>query len=267
MKKIIYSLFRKINFEIKKFFHFVMYSNCLICENEISKGNFFCISCYKNLNFIISFCEKCGSKTSSDFAKYNIKICQKCITENNKIIKHIDISRSLLVYKNHSKSSEFISRIKSCDEEYFFDRISLIVLERFFEYISDFEIICSVPSHFKRFFSKGFNSSELLSASIFKNIKKQNKNLKIILCNRILKKIKNNPRQVGQNFQERIENNKNVFKFNEKFFPKQIIYNKKILIIDDVFTSGSTMNECAKVLKKNGAKFVGSFTIGKTDID
>ena len=45
---------------------------------------------------------------------------------------------------------------------------------------------------------------------------------------------------------------------------KKLIKNKKILLIDDVFTTGSTVNECAKMLKKHGADSVFVLTIAKT---
>lgn len=261
------NLIKKIYFEFQKFFHFGFYSICLICENEINKESHFCINCFQDLNFINHYCQKCGGQIHSLFSKYNLEICFQCLIGKNTIIKHIDSSRSLLIYKNNSKTAKLILKLKASDEEYFFDKISQMIISKFFKYIIEFNIICSVPSHFKRFFLKGFNTSELLADSIFRNIKKIHQNSDIKLINRILKKIKNNKRQINQNFSERIKNNKGVFEFNQRFFSKQIILGKKILIIDDVFTSGSTLNECAKVLKQNGAGFVGSLTIGKTDLN
>ena len=57
----------------------------------------------------------------------------------------------------------------------------------------------------------------------------------------------------------REENVKNVYKIQNM----DKIINKKILIVDDIFTTGATLNECSKLLKQAGAKKVDVFTIAK----
>ena len=57
----------------------------------------------------------------------------------------------------------------------------------------------------------------------------------------------------------REENVKNVYKIQNM----DKIINKKILIVDDIFTTGATLNECSKILKQAGAKKVDVFTIAK----
>ena len=72
-------------------------------------------------------------------------------------------------------------------------------------------------------------------------------------------KIKNNKPQSELGQHERNSNVKGVYQLKNK----SQIYQKKILIIDDIFTTGSTTNECAKLLMKNSASSVGIFTIAK----
>lgn len=57
----------------------------------------------------------------------------------------------------------------------------------------------------------------------------------------------------------REENVKNVYKIQNM----DKIINKKILLVDDIFTTGATLNECSKLLKQAGAKKVDIFTIAK----
>lgn len=57
----------------------------------------------------------------------------------------------------------------------------------------------------------------------------------------------------------REENVKNVYKIQNM----DRIINKKILLVDDIFTTGATLNECSKLLKQAGAKKVDVFTIAK----
>ena len=72
-------------------------------------------------------------------------------------------------------------------------------------------------------------------------------------------KSKDNKPQSEMNQDTRKSNVKGVYKVNNK----EKIYNKKVLIVDDIFTTGSTADECAKVLKENDAGSVGVFTLAK----
>ena len=109
-----------------------------------------------------------------------------------------------------------------------------------------------VPISKKRYKLRGYNQSSLLAkefAEIF--------NLEF--DKEVLIKIKNNPRQSTLSQEERFLNTQGVYKINKN----AKIINKNILLLDDVFTTGATCNECAKVLKEAGAKKVGVFTIAK----
>ena len=68
----------------------------------------------------------------------------------------------------------------------------------------------------------------------------------------LLIKIKDTPTQVNLKHEERLTNLKGAFEANKKYNIK----GKTILLCDDVITTGSTLSECAKVLKKSGAKRV-----------
>lgn len=73
----------------------------------------------------------------------------------------------------------------------------------------------------------------------------------------VLKKAKNNQPQSSLNKEQRRENVKNVYKVQNELK----IQNKKILLLDDIYTTGSTANECARVLKVAGSQTVGILTI------
>ena len=82
-------------------------------------------------------------------------------------------------------------------------------------------------------------------------------NTKII--NDILIKQKNNKPQSELNKISREQNVKDVY----KLLNKDKIINKKILLIDDIYTTGSTVNECSKILKQAGAEKVDIYTLAK----
>ena len=87
------------------------------------------------------------------------------------------------------------------------------------------------------------------------------KYLQIEYSENTLKKVKNNKPQSLLSQEQREKNVQNVYKIIKNNVNK--ILNKKVLLIDDIFTTGSTVNECSKILNKFGTKNIDVFTIAK----
>ena len=90
----------------------------------------------------------------------------------------------------------------------------------------------------------------------------QNKYKQIEYNNNILEKVKNIKPQSTKSGAERKQNTKNAFRIKNEN-AKKIIKQKNVLVFDDIYTTGSTFNECKRVLLENGAKSVGAFMIAK----
>jgi ComF family protein len=122
------------------------------------------------------------------------------------------------------------------------------------EFIIDIDLICAVPLYKKRLKKRKYNQALLLAKSIAKKYQ-------IKLIPDLLIRIKGGKYQIGLNKTARINNVKNAFKINDKYLSK--IKNKNILIIDDVVTTGATIDNCSKILKKSGCKNVFAAVIAK----
>lgn len=122
------------------------------------------------------------------------------------------------------------------------DVLAELMLERI--ETEDFKnfVIIPVPLHKSREKSRGFNQSEILSRKIAENLKLPIKNL--------LTRVRETESQVGKSKEERARNVEEAFSCVNKKFTKD----KNMLLVDDVATTLSTLNECAKALKKSGAK-------------
>lgn len=83
--------------------------------------------------------------------------------------------------------------------------------------------------------------------------------LNIKICSKALQKIKNNKRQSELHHAEREKNVIGVYKINKKQIDK--IKGKRIILLDDIYTTGATVNECSKILKSVGAKEIAVVTI------
>ena len=115
--------------------------------------------------------------------------------------------------------------------------------------IADY-LFLPVPLSKKRLKWRGFNQSEELIKSMQKNIP--------IKASQKLIKIKDSPTQADLNKKERLNNLQNCFKWTgEK------IKNKKIIIVDDIYTTGATLNEISRELKKHQVKEIWGLTIAK----
>jgi ComF family protein len=117
---------------------------------------------------------------------------------------------------------------------------------------NDEMIIIPVPIHSSRERWRGFNQAKAIAQVIAEKT-----NLPYYPDNLI--KIKKTKTQVGLKRKDRLENLKNCF----SILNSSQIKNKTILLIDDVYTTGATMEECAKILKEAGAKYVYGITAAR----
>lgn len=120
---------------------------------------------------------------------------------------------------------------------------------RLFDY--DQSLVMAVPLHKKRKKFRGFNQSELLAKHISKSL-----NLKSDLIN--LRRHKNTKAQAKLSRSERIKNVTDAFSWSGG-----TLENKNIILVDDVSSTETTLNNCAKVLKDCGAREVWGLVIAK----
>jgi ComF family protein len=107
------------------------------------------------------------------------------------------------------------------------------------------DFVVPVPIHRKRMLTRGYNQCELL-AEVFAKERDE-------VCINLLERVKNTRPQSGLKKSQREQNIKGAFALSDIGID---IKGKNIMVIDDIFTTGSTMDECAKVLKKHGAAHV-----------
>ena len=134
----------------------------------------------------------------------------------------------------------------------------LLKNEKFFEKIKCYDTIIPVPISKERFKQRGYNQSALIAKELVKELK--TKNIDGIEYNeKCLFKVKNITQQSKLNKWQRKINIQGVYQLKNK----EILYNRKILIIDDIYTTGSTVNECSKTLIQANPKKIGILTIAK----
>ncbi|MFN3966235.1 MAG: ComF family protein [Endomicrobiia bacterium] len=232
-----------------KFIDFLFPKTCVFCGDFIlsdEPSKYLCLPCYQKIKFIeSSVCQKCGVPVNS-----NQRYCDRCSKEGQKI--YYDFLRGIVYFEEPIKKC--IHMLKYQGKEY----LGKFLSEFFIQYIQknnyllNVDLLVPVPIHWTRKLKRGFNQSELLSRPIAEkfNIKYEHKNL--------FRKKRTKP-QVKLNREERLSNINEAFAIrNSNYFT-----GKSILIIDDVSTTGETINQCAKVLRMAGAKNIFGLTLAR----
>lgn len=197
----------------------------------------FCNKICKN-----ELCNRCKNKIK----KYEINIITK---PQNRYFEEL-----ISIFKYEGIIREKIIQYKFGDKAYMNNTFAKIILknEKICGLLKKYDIIIPVPIHKKRKAQRGYNQTQLIANKI-------SKCLNIKLCNNVLVKNKNTIAQSKLNKKKRVQNIKGAF----KILNSEKIKGKDILLLDDIYTTGSTANECSKILKKAGAKTVGVLTIAK----
>lgn len=192
-------------------------------------------------------CSRCKIlQTQLQINKHEVA-CNKYFDEILFMYEYKDTIRDVLInYKFNDKS--YISRTFA-QAMYYNDKVN--------EYIQNFDYIVPVPLSRKRLTKRGYNQVALILRIYIKNKEKCN----IVGVYNLIKKREITP-QSTLNKKERAINIMGAFSINKNSkycFDTE----KKILIVDDIYTTGSTINECARVLREFGFKRIGVLAIAK----
>ena len=119
------------------------------------------------------------------------------------------------------------------------------------------DMIAAVPLHWRRRWQRRFNQSELLARNLARRSG--------IPYRSLLRRVRATPSQAGLSNQKRRRNVTAAFACRRMALRGEGLQGKRILLIDDVLTTGATASACAAALKKAGAQRVGILTLARVD--
>ena len=201
-------------------------------------------------------CGICG-KFNQEFL---CKKCQKMLEAEAKFkIDKVDnqeyfFENHLYIFKYEGIIRKLILNYKFNEKSYLYKTFVNFLLknEKFFKILKSYDTIIPVPISSERKNERGYNQSELLAKELAKK-------LNIECLKNCLIKNKNIIEQSKLTKVERQKNIQGVYKLKNK----EKLTNKKLLLIDDIYTTGSTVNECCKILKQANPRKIDVFTIAK----
>lgn len=235
---------KKLIFDnIKRYMLDIFFPNrCPFCDKIIKWNENCCEKCFEEIPYIdTDHCRICGQES--------------CICKEVEV--HYDGCVSIVYYKDIIKNG--MVKFKTDKALNLVDVFESDIYKKLGEMIdvNVIDVVTSVPMNKFSKRERGYNQADIIAKKISKNIKKP-------LISDLLIKTKDNIRQHELTGRERRLIVKDLFKGNQRYTKE--IRGKTVLLCDDIITTGSTLNECASVLKQYGAKAVYCITIASTKL-
>ncbi len=233
----IQKFYKVVSHTLEPLVSLVFPTHCLICGYSIASDNrVICLECINSLAYRDSdgydFCKYCGN------ALYSFDNICRCLSSTK---YYFDEMKACLYYDNVVKhiihKMKFESHYKIC-----FD-FAAILNFYYADYIKSHDVIMPVVLNRKRRRQRGYNQSMIIA----KNIARRHG---IYLDTKSIKRTKNTKKlSMAKDIDERLRIIDNAFTFNKRYSDR--LKGKSILIIDDIFTTGTTVNAMSKVIQDN----------------
>ena len=252
------SLGGEVNKYLSKLLDIIFVSNiyCIGCGAIIDKSRRYslCNDCMENMSWTSAkTCEQCGR--SLDASRME-KRCYFCRTANH------SYDRGYPCTSYHEREKKIISDLKAGKQAYIARHIAEIIFDKLVNCnaLHGIEVLMPVPANAKNEKRRGFNQAELITGKVFEKCAENVKGLQYYTD--VLHRDKKGVQMKGKSSEERRMNIKGQILLSET--KAHLVRGKTVLLIDDVYTTGATADECAKVLKSAGATKVcfASFAIG-----
>lgn len=238
---------RIINFVFDTIFPVI----CVSCGSfsTPNRNNYLCKSCLRLIP-IKKDLECIGCKMKSPLGK-------TCIECPNWSLDHLfvvsDYKNKVLEKMIKSFKYRFVIDLAESIRPLVKKYVRFLATKRNFNILTDNPLIIPVPLHYRRLNWRGFNQAEIIAKIIAEITRLRTENT--ILTRPLISK----PQAEINKKSERLENMGNQFKISND----KKINGETLLLVDDVCTTGATLNECARILKKAGAKKVIGFVIAR----
>lgn len=215
---------------------------CPVCSEVMTDEAGICTECKRKLRYIHNpRCLKCGKQITDDEKQY----CQDCRTHN-----HV-FRQGIAVWGYTDGIKQAIYRFKYQNCRCFAEIFANEIADMYSEYIKKWgaQAIIPVPLHADRLAQRGFNQAKLVADALAKLTG-------IPSDDTVLVRNKSTLPQKELDDKERFKNIENAFIITEN-----VVKYKKVIILDDIYTTGATMDACARVLHEGGVRDVYSVVL------
>lgn len=235
----------KVNFST--FFDLILNSSaCLLCGHSLHDGQLICQGCHSDLHWLIGACPQCAEPLPNKANDSALPCCGKCLHK----APHFNQTLAPLQYL--FPINFLVSQLKHQAKPDLLQLCSDLFLHRFEEKIlaQPPQLIIPVPLHRNRLYQRGYNQATEWARYLSKQL---NIPVDQDLCTRLL----DTPHQQGLTAKQRHRNLARAFRVK----PHKV---RSVAIVDDVMTTGTTLNCLAKELRKSGITHIENWCLART---
>jgi ComF family protein len=221
---------------------------CLVCDTLVPEHGTLCAACWSQVPFATApMCACCGLPL--EFVVDETTLCGECLAE------HPPYSRARSVFVYNDTSRALVLKLKYQDEQYLAQVFGRWLKNAGAELVAASDIIVPVPLHYWRMVRRRYNQSALIAKVLARET-----GLPAALDGLI--RARHTPQQTGLTRAQRQKNVSGAFVVNPK--KRDALKGKCVLLIDDVMTTGATLDACTKMLLKQGVAQVNVLTLART---
>ncbi|MHA1540369.1 MAG: ComF family protein [Alphaproteobacteria bacterium] len=232
---------------LNRFVDMLLPPRCFSCGTFVVEHHSVCGECFEKIHFIAApLCEICGLPFSYDVEDETI--CGACaqkrplFEKGRSIVRYDDGSKKIILSFKHGDVVDLVPAF-----------VGWIVGHQK-EFVMDADLLVPVPIHRWRLLKRRYNQAALVSNALGRRLEKES-------FPDLMRRIKNTPPQEHKSIISREDNVRGAFVVHSKYL--ETVRGKRILLIDDVFTTGATITSCTKVLLKAGASSVSVLTLAR----
>jgi ComF family protein len=225
----------------------VLPPTCLVCSKPAGAGGGLCSKCWQGAGFIERpYCERLGLPFSYDSGGPLISPAAfadpPAFDRARAAMRFSDVARDLVHLLKYGDRLDLVKPF------------AVWMARTGDELLREADALIPVPLHWTRLFQRRFNQSAALALAI-------SKRAKLAVIDDALARVRATPPQVGLAREERAKNVHGAFSVEKASRAK--LKGKRIVLIDDVLTTGATANACARVLRRAGAARVDVLTLAR----
>lgn len=210
---------------------------CVGCRKV---GGWLCSECRKAIELLRPpLCPRCGLPTAEG------KLCPRC----QRASLQIDGARSVAFFEGPLR--EAIHRLKYSNSQDLAAPLGEMMISYWKDVHSPAEVIIPVPLHARRLHQRGYNQADLLARELGKGVG-------LPVLENALTRVRETSPQVDLSGEERKENVRGAFDC-----PDDQLAGKSVLLVDDVYTTGATLEACSLALRRRGVRTVWALTLAR----